>query len=68
MSARELRFLIKYSYLGQCDFLHLEGDHLVQLLRATVHMEVPDLTSQIEAHLEKNLSVPTALVLFQLKT
>jgi BTB And C-terminal Kelch len=67
VDARELRFLIKYSYLGKCDFLDLDSDDLVQLLRATVRLEVSDLTSQIEAYFEQNLSVSTALQLYSLE-
>jgi hypothetical protein len=67
VDARELRCLIKYSYLGKCDFLDLESDDLVQLLRATVRLEVSDLTSQIEAYFENNLSVSTALQLYSLE-
>jgi hypothetical protein len=67
VDARELRLLIKYAYLGKCDFFHLESDNLVQLLRATVSLAVPDLTSQIEAHFERDLSASTALNLYSLK-
>jgi len=64
---RELRVLIKYSYLGTCDLSQFDCEILVDLLNTVISLEIADLGAQIEAYFKNNLTIKAAFKLFSLK-
>jgi len=67
IKGREMKLLIQYAYLGQCDYLEEDKEVVIDLIKAAEYLQMTGLESEMLLNLKASLDMQLSLKVLSYK-